>query len=202
MSLVIPPGFASAALVFNSSQGTQPFVTTIGVDVSDAGGDYVAVADKVMSDYGLAFNNQWSSSLVLDRCTLTVGADGPSGSVDSTLSPIPSTRSGAFPPVAMAAIARKVTNRLGRQGRGRMFLPAVLSESEVDEDGSIINTRRTSLTQQLNLFHELLTDSEGLYPFTTMPVLLHGPSVVLNPPDPIVGFALSDTVGWIRGRIR
>lgn len=202
MSLVIPPGYASAALVFNSSQGTQPFVTTIGVDVSDAGGDYVAVADKVMADYAAAFNNQWSQALVLDRVTLTVGADGPSGSVDSTLAPIPSTRSGSFPPVAMSAIARKVTNRLGRQGRGRMFLPGVLSESEVDEDGSIINTRRTSLNTQLNTFYTLLIDSEGLYPFTTPPVLLHGPSVTLNPPDPIVGLVASDTVGWIRGRIR
>lgn len=202
MSLVVPPGFGSAALIFTGSPGTQPYVTTIGVGLQDAGGDYVEVANKVMSSYAVAFANQWSSNLILERCSLFVGADGPSGSVDSDIPPVNSTRTGTFPPTAQSCIVRKVTNRLGRPGRGRMFLPGVLSEAEVDENGGVVTARRNAINGLAANFLTNLINTSPTWEFALEPVVLHGPSVTLNPPDPITGLVCSNYVGWIRGRIR
>lgn len=202
MALAIPTGFGSAALVFTGAAGTQPYVTTIGVDLSAAGGNFVAAANKVMVNYGTAFANQWSAALTLDHVTLSVGQDGPGGSVDSDAQPIGSSRTGAFPPTALACIARKITNELGRRGRGRMFLPGILSENEVDEDGSVTPARRTAVNTLLtNFVAQLNDDLEG---FALPPVLLHSAPPVgpVEAPSPITRMTVSDTVGWIRGRIR
>lgn len=200
MSLVIPPGFGSAALTFTGTPGTQPYITTIGIDLSNWGGDFVEAANNVMAGYAVGFQNQWSSALVLEKVTLSVGQDGPGGSVDSDLEPIPSTRTGQFPPTAMSAIARKVTNELGRRGRGRMFLPGVISENEVDEAGKIAPARIAAINGYLQTFYDYVVVGDPA-PATPM-VLLHGPSVTAQPPTPLTGFVCSQTVGWIRGRIR
>lgn len=202
MSLVIPPGYGSAAFVLTGAPGTQPYVTTIGLDLSNAGGAWVDAANQAFAAYDVAFKSETSSALTLDHVTLTVGSDGPGGSVDSVNAPSPGTRNGNFPPTALSCIARKTTNELGRRGRGRMFIPGILSESEVDEDGSIVSARRTAVNAALALFFDEL--SAPTYPggISLPPVLLHGPSSSPIPPTPITGLTVSDTVGWIRGRIR
>lgn len=200
MSLVVPPGYGLAAITFTSEVGTPPLVTTLGIDLSAAGGDFVAAANTVFTAYRDAFTNEWSTSLTLDRVTLHVGSDGPSGSVDSTISPATSTRTGAFPPVAMAVIARKQTAQLGRQGRGRMYLPGVASENEVDETGEVVAARRTALDAALQEFYDYLTPGTANQLVDVPPVLLH--SVGTVPPSPITGFSCAPVVGWIRGRLR
>lgn len=200
MSLVVPPGYGLAAITFSSEVGTPPLVTTLGIDLSAAGGDFVAAANTVFTAYRDAFTNEWSSTMTLDRVTLHVGSDGPSGSVDSNVSPATSSRTGSFPPAAMSVIARKQTAELGRQGRGRMYLPGVASEGEVDETGEVVAARRTAIDACLADFYDLLTPLQpGPLP-STPPVLLHSDGTVL--PSPITGFQCAPLVGWIRGRLR
>lgn len=196
MSLVIPPGYGSAALVFTSQSGTPEFVTTIGVDLSAFAGDYVEAANRIKAAYGFAFASATDSSLSLDRCTLAVGQDGPGGSVDSDSAPVPMTRTGDAAPMAMSAIARKVTNVFGRRGRGRMFLPGVLRGNEVTEDGIIYGERQTALQAAADFFFDELNEELQALP----PVLLH--STAPADPSPITGLAIQPLVGWIRGRIR
>lgn len=200
MSLVIPPGFASAAWVFTGPVGTQPFVTTCGVDISAFGGDFAAAADACMKAYKGALLVITSNQLYLDHVTLSVGSDGPGGSVDSTEAGANGTVSATPGPIAMAAIGRKVTNVLGRRGRGRMFLPGSCTEAGVDPDGSLTTAHRNSINTALAGFQTALeTGLAGTTPVFP-PVLLHsagGPA-----PTPVTGFACSDLVGWIRGRIR
>lgn len=200
MSLVIPPGYASAAFVLTGAVGTQPYVTTIGLDIRDAGGDFVAVADQSFSAYHTAIMAETSNQLTLDRVTLSVGQDGPGGSVDSTLAPVAGSKTGQYPPTACSLIARKSTNELGRRGRGRMFIPGVLGEADIDQDGTVQAGRRTALNTALNLFLNMLGPSGPTS--IAIPVLLHGPSVTPIPPTPISGLTCSDLVGWVRGRIR
>lgn len=202
MSLVIPPGFGSAAFVLTGAPGTQPYVTTIGVDLSAAGGDWTLAADSAFNAYDFAFKSQMSSALTLDHVTLSVGSDGPGGSVDSTWAPSSGTRTGNFPPTAMSAICRKSTNVLGRRGRGRMFVPGIISENEVDEDGTIVTARRAAINTALGDFFTALTEGADISAIPLPPVLLHGPGAGALPPTPITGLTVSDTVGWIRGRIR
>ena len=198
MSLVIPVGFASAAFVFTSSTGTAPFVTTLGVDITAAGGDFVTVANDLKSRYAGNLSALHSNALTLDRVTLSIGQDGPGGSVDSDTPPSAMTGAGAAGPMAMAVIVRKVTNSLGRSGRGRMFLPGSAYETSVDPDGSVTPAYRATINTALQAFYDDLVNDIGI---NTPPVLLHGPTGPATP-TPITNLVASDLVGWIRGRIR
>lgn len=198
MSLVIPPGYGNAAFTFTGSPGTQPYITTLGVDISEYGGNHVAVANILMAGFHNVFETEITSQLTLDRVTLTVGQDGPGGSVDSDLAPFAFTRSGDFPPTAMSCIVRKVTNDLGRRGRGRMFVPGIISENEVAQDGSIVTARANAVNGLFDTLYDALTDETG--GGALQPVLFHSSAPTM--PTPITAFAVSDLVGWIRGRIR
>lgn len=199
MSLIVPPGFGNAAFVFTSSTGTPPIVTTLGIDMSAAGGDFVGVADLLFASYAVNIGPETDTSLTLDRVNLTVGDDGPSGSVDSTMTPTAGTRSGTGPPVSMAVIVRKVTADVGRRGRGRMFLPGLLTTTNVDENGIVASGRRTEIITAVGAFLSDISDV-GASPAPVEPVLLH--SSAPADPTPIVNIAISPLVGWIRGRIR
>ena len=206
MTLIIPPGFGSAAIEIEGAAGTPTHVTTIGVDLSEAGGDFVAAANNVFQAYVTAFAARTANNLVISRCTLAVGSDGPGGSVTSSLDSMPGTLSGTFEAIAMAPIARKITNELGRRGRGRMFLPGMLSSSWTDQNGRIPNANVVTLQAACDLFYEALSTGE-LTPTPpqietppTPPVLLH--STPPSTPTPMSGFVVQPIVGWIRGRIR
>lgn len=198
VSLVIPPGYANAAFIFTGSVGTQPYITTLGVDISDWGGDHVAVANTLKLTFATAFETEMSSALTLDRVTLAVGQDGPGGSVDSDTAPDSFSRSGQFPPTAMSCIVRKVTNELGRRGRGRMFIPGIVSENEVGEDGAINPARMFAIGTVLQGWYNTLTYEATEQ--SLQPVLFHASAPTM--PTPITAFGVSPLVGWVRGRIR
>ena len=199
MPLIIPPGFCQASFVLTGAVGTQPYVTTLGVDTSGYGGDFVAAANYLGSAYATAFAPMTNQDLQLDRVTLFVGSDGSSGSVDSTTSPYPMASAASMGPTAMSVIARKNTNDIGRRGRGRMFLPGSAAEGEVTESGSLTTTFTEGVNDILVTFYELLAtpvDPEDALP----PVLFHGSAPA--DPTPILGFSAAPLVGWIGGRIR
>lgn len=197
MALVIPTGFGSAAFIFTTTAGTGPFVTTIGVDIGSLGGSFVNAANAIKSSFTSAFGSQLASQLTLDRVTLAVGQDGPGGSVDSDTAPAAMTGSASGQSaMAVAAIMRKVTNELGRSGRGRMFLPGSLNESDVEPNGSISPARRTALNTAGASFLTLL-EGGG-----TPAVLLHADTSGLDTPTPIEGLIVSNLIGLVRGRIR
>lgn len=200
MSLVIPPGFGLAAFILTGAVGTQPYVTTMGVSLGDAGGDFVGAANRAKEAYEETIMAETSNLLTLDRVTLSVGQDGPGGSVDSDTTPVAGSLTGSFPPTAQSAIGRKVTNILGRPGRGRMFLPGVLSENNVDQDGTVVAARRGQITVALQSFVDNLALGGSLEGVTLPPHLLHSDGMLV--PTPITSMVCSDLVGWIRGRIR
>lgn len=197
MSLNIPEGYGLAAWVFTSTSGTQPFVTTCGVSLNAFEEDYVAAANHCFNAYKDSLLAITDNDLTLSHVTLSVGADGPSGSVDSDVAPAPGGSSGTFAPVAMAPVIRKVTNTLGRSGRGRMFIPGVIQEAGADTDGRLTTLFRTQLqTAVSNLYLELDDSSAGAQPY-----LLHSDGITM-PPSFINSFLVTSQVGWIRGRIR
>lgn len=197
MSLIVPPGYGLAAMVYTGAVGTQPYVTTCGFVLQLGQATAAEAADQIMTAWGTYVMPETTSLLTLDRVQLYVGDDGPSGSVDSTAAAIPGGRAGTYPPTAQSAIIRKVTSDLGRRGRGRMFLPGVLTEAEVDQDGTVVAARRTSLGLVMeNMRADFATAQAGVGAM----VLLHSQA----PADPslIEALPVSDLVGWIRGRIR
>lgn len=199
MTLIVPPGFANASYVFTSDTGTQPFVTTIGVDISAYSGDHVSAANACFTAWSSTMQSSTDSALTLDRVSLAIGQDGPSGSVDSDFSPSAMTRTANGVPMAGCAIARKVTSEIGRRGRGRMFLPGSLNNGEVDEGGNVSSARVTSLNTALDAFYDALV--AGPVTFDPVPPYLFH-SQAPTDPTPIEGLAVAQLMGWIRGRIR
>ncbi len=197
MPLIIPPGYGQAAFIFSGAVGTPPYVTTLGVDLGAVGGDFVGAANSLKAAWCADLvANQWDQ-LALQMVSLQVGQDGGSGSVSSTSAPCPGTNNGTMAPLAMAVIARKVTNDLGRKGRGRMFIPASVAESDVDAGGNVSASLQTIWNNDLETFR-LSLENGLLGSLETPPVLLHnGPEL----PTPIVGFQIAQKVGWIRDRI-
>lgn len=200
MSVVIPPGFGLAAFTLTGPNGTQPFVTTIGLDLSAAGGDFVEAANSAFAAYAEAIMPDTSDALTLERVVLTVGQDGPGGSVDSTLPAVQGNNAGSIAPLAMSVIGRKTTAMLGRGSRGRMFLPGSVDEAGVDEGGYLTTAVQDGWSVNLQGFASLLREA------TTTPSTIALPPVLLHStpttPTPIEGISCAPQVGWIRKRIR
>lgn len=200
MSIVIPVGYGQASFIHTSNEGTAPFVCTLGLNLGDAGGDFVNAANQAAAIWNLNIMPLMDSNITFERVSLLIGADGPSGSVDSTAPGGPGGRSIEGLPWSLSAIARKQTTDLGRAGRGRMFIPGVVAPSEVNQAGGISNTRRTAIQTGLTSFYDDLVAGDEIGP-SLPPVLFHNAGVMPSP-TAITGFSLAPLVGWIRKRIR
>lgn len=200
MAQIIPSDFGSAALVFDSSAGTQPFITTLGINLSNADGDYVGAANNVKGAYATAFSTSWTNDLTLTKCILSVGSDGDGyPTVDSDTPAVPGTGSGDYLPLSNCLLVNKRTAVLGRKGRGRFFLPGLLKDNMVDVSGRVGQTTIEAYDEVLEEFMSLLLTSGGLG-VDTSPVLLH--SVQFPVPTPITSFVCAPLIGTIRKRIR
>jgi len=188
VSLIIPPGFGNAAFVFTSTTGTPPIVTTLGVDLSAAGGDFVEAADVAMSAYASWLLPETDTSLTLDHVNLAVGDDGPGGSVDSSLAPQPGTRSGTGSPVSMSTIVRKVTNDIGRRGRGRFYVPA-LSLAQIDgAGGTVVSAGAIALRDAAATLVANLENLPGTEEYSTLvAVMSAGSATAVRPSEVRVG---------------
>jgi hypothetical protein len=201
MTLVIPPGFGSAAFVLEGGVGTQPFITTLGVDLTDAGGDYVLAADTLFSAYAAAFIESTSNVLTLARVILSVGQDGgDQPTVESSLPPAAGEASGDFAPLSVAMLLNKKTSFLGRKGRGRMFIPGVIKDNMVDISGRVGTSTIDAFEPILDLFLAALADP-GVEGIPSLPaVLLH--STATPPPTPIDSLTVNGVVGTMARRIK
>lgn len=200
MSLEVPTGYGLASIILEGPDGTQPYVTTIGVGLALELSP-VQVANHVLWSYYDAFSDLTNDALRIDRVSLYVGdSTGPSGSVDSTQDGGPGLRSGEMAPTAMSLILRKQTEGLGRQGRGRMFIPGVLADGDVTAAGRIEEASVDIFVAACaNFYLNLL--GLGDEPEVVAPYLLHSEGSGVAP-TLIESFGISPLVGWIRGRIR
>lgn len=206
MSVTIPPGFASAAIEVLGSAGTAPYITTFGVDTSEAGGDFLKVANECFDCYASNWQLVTSDQLTINRCILSVGQDGGEApSVISDLSSRVGNRSGASEHIGTALLINKNTATLGRRGRGRMFIPGVLADSQVSLEGRL-NASQIDLFQEIadQFGQQLQNGVPGTSIDDWIPlqgVLLHGPVDGIDP-SPITSFPVQSKVGMLRRRLR
>lgn len=200
MALVIPPLYNQAAITLVGPDGTAPYVTTIGVQQSDLVVDPVSIANAVFLAYANNLKDVTNTSMTVQKVSLTIGADGPTGSVDSDLAPIACTGGAQAGPSAMSVIARKQTGQFGRSGRGRMFLPGVNLEAGILPNGGLTTEYRDQVNTRLQAFFDDLS-AGTLGSGELIPVLFHGEESALEP-TVITSLVASSLVGWIRGRIR
>lgn len=204
MALVIPPGYGQASIVWTGPLGTAPYVTTIGISLAGSEGDYVGAANLVFDAYYAAFGSTTNDALTLSRVTLLVGEAEGNGSVDSTNAPAQGGNGSSMAPIAMAPILRKQTSGLGRSGRGRMFLPGAVGETDVDDNGQLSSGFLSGLgTAAVQFLTDLQTGEVGAATYApATPFLLHSSDSPDQTPNAIQNLVAVPTVGWIRKRLR
>ena len=199
MARIIPDGFGEVAWVLTSAQGTDPFVTTMGVQlINGIPENYVDFANKAFTAYADTMLTKTTDALTLDRVELSVGlGNEKTGSVLSDLPSEQGTVGAQMAPIGMAAIGRKNSATLGRKGRGRCFFPGVLTSDDVSLGGSLEPTARAALSTEFNQLLDIL-DAGG--DSLAMPTyILHTDPTEI--PTLITGGSIAPVVGWIRKRV-
>lgn len=196
----IPVGYAQAAMEYTGAVGTEPYVTTFGVDTRGLDLDSLqTLADDLFRLWSNAWIDYTSAALTFQRVRLTVNLAGEVGSVLSTNGAQVGEATGSDRvPTAMSLICTKQSANLGRRNRGRSFIPGVLTEGAVDQSGNILEgTRETYVGVWTNFIEAVSTASPEFD--TTHMVILHADGGV---PSQVLTGNCASKVGWIRKRIR
>lgn len=99
-------------------------------------------------------------------------------------------------PPSVCALVRKNTDVLGRQGRGRMYLPWFIDETNVGEAGDISSTTTSALQSALNAFY---ADCEAA---DCDLEIMHPTTANLTHPTKITSFTVESVVATQRRRQR
>lgn len=204
MTLVIPPGFAQAAVELRNDFDPESWFVTLGVDISDAAGDHVAAATNVAQSFEGAFQLGFLSNLVtVVGVDLRVGQDGGPPLYVRVNRGNKGNSSAEKLPQNCALLIRKGTARAGRTGRGRMYLPGVLDEGQVSQVGILSPTQATACQGRVDTFLANLADGFlGANPLTPM-VLLHNDGVPGGTtPDPVISLTIDTKIATQRRRLR
>ena len=203
MPLVIPPGFAQAAMVFDLQDDPQPIIVTIGLDLAGGITDFLLAA----ADVGAAWSDVGGTSLqglmcgayTLRSVRLAVGQDGGPPLVVEAPIGLPGGHSEACLVQNTALLIRKRSALAGREHRGRMFVPGI-SELNVGSNGTIGATTVTAYQTRANNFLNKLRDAGTI----DNAVILHTSPQIGGAPPPtvITNLVVDSTVATQRRRLR
>lgn len=178
MTLLIPPGYAQASLRLDLAGDPDPMYITFGIDIGDAGGDLASVVDAIYDAGEAVIPTILSSAYVSPGVQLAVGQDG-GGALTGYFAfdeLIEGADTGTSCPQNTSYLIQKRTGRLGRSGRGRMFVPGVV-EGMVGPTGLITDAQREAVTNGWQTFLDSLALGTPSIPM----VLLHAESLDLVP---------------------
>jgi hypothetical protein len=202
MALFIPTGFGQATFVMAAAGDPDSYVCTLGVDLSDVGGDNDAATLALGTAWATWIVAGQSNVLTFTAVELAVGQDGgPPLVVRRNFGEVGGL-SGDFLPQNSAVLVSKNTAQAGRRGRGRNYIPLFVQSSQVDNIGIIETSVVTGLQDQLDSFWTDLHD--GAPPLVAVPpVLLHGAALgPVDEPTPITSFSVERTIATQRRRLR
>jgi hypothetical protein len=178
---IIPPGYASISVELHHTLQSRSAFLTWGCRI-DGGLDVALVALNTytaVTEAGAGkFLSGLDSSVTVPTCTAHIGQDGGD--------PLVFQASGAgvggvaltSPPANVALLCRKRTNRGGRRGRGRIYLPWYTNQTQVDEAGKVsAGTVTATQSAMVNLLTKLTTNNVPM-------VVLHSPSSPNNKKGP------------------
>lgn len=198
MTARIPPGFAEVSVPFKHVNNSRSAYITFGVDrlaSPEAGVDF---ANGIFTALASSLFVSIDSEVTCGPVYVLVGQDGPADSpYTGTLSQnggrgLISTNS------AVAVMFEKATDRPGRRGRGRFYVPWLLADTDVDEVGNVL----PSFKVQLDLMGQAILDSLVVPALAAPMVLLHSPPIPAGVvPDPVVGLTCDPIIGIQRRRL-
>lgn len=198
--MIIPPGYASCLLPVKHSGLSRSAAVTWGVDMNGQGGS-VGLANKIQGDFTGEFANRFTTEITLGPLRLSVGQDGGEPLTYIAGGTTAGSASNQTLPPNCSLILNKGTNRGGRRGRGRMFIPWVLDETSVDEAGIINPTMMGIFATAATDFLNQLSSDLGPTLATPMVVLHSEGSSAPGSPSLVVSLTPSNLIGSQRRRL-
>lgn len=135
--MIIPVNWANWIMRYSFEGDAEPMITTMGVNVSTWGGDYVEGLEWLSDLWLAAIVSSLSETVTSGPYSLAVGQDGG----DPITYEYPATNAGdesGFPMWPNSAVLiRKDTASGGRRNRGRMYVPGFGLRSLVTPAGLI-----------------------------------------------------------------
>lgn len=202
MTLVIPPGFAEAAMELRNSGDPDPWYCTWGIDLSDVGGDYVSAGGNCIEAWTAGFEPSLRTTTTTMGVRLTIGQDGGDNLIVFVPSGLNGTSTDDKLPQNCALLVAKNSGIGGRKNRGRFFIPGILAESSVNDVGVIGSGTVTSFQGFADNMLTDLTAGVGGNPSVPMYILHNdtGPSTIA--PTAVSSLSVSATISTQRRRLR
>lgn len=193
MAIIIPPNFAQITINMTSQAAFQSGNGATVFGIGCPGNDIVAATNLVAASWEQYVLPGMDSSIFLQSVR----------GITSLLSheeivALPGGRSGTTPPPNVATLVRKATVGRGRRNQGRMYLPGMVQQGEVAEDGTIQTTRLTALQTLVTQFlGQMNTQGTPMY-------VLHNEDGISTPPPPtgVNGLVVEQRVASQRRRLR
>jgi hypothetical protein len=212
MALQIPAGFAHASINYRFLEDLEEAMVTIGIDMTLWAGTDFAAADFTHDSWVTAWQTTTSNVVDITGVTLRVGTGAGDPLVFEHNEIDTGTVSFAMVPRNTAALVQKRTAIGGRRGRGRMFIPGVAREDQIDQAGNFLPTFTTFLTERIVAFRDAMaagnlglvllhndTEVVGYSSTTGKPV--YGP-IVPPAPTPITSLTVAPKAATQRRRMR
>lgn len=202
MALIIPEGFAQITLPIRHVSQSREAVITFGVEwgaVLDLPGE----CDDIMQTWIDNFGTKVDEGCIQGPVRAAVGTgSGENLAIEGSLTyGSPGTASKV--PSNVALLIRKITGRGGRRGRGRLYVPWLLNDSDVDDVGNISGTERASCQAAADAWLADLAAAAPAGPNAPMYVLhSSGGSTSPGSPNEVTGLVVDGLVATQRRRLR
>jgi hypothetical protein len=198
MSAHIPPGFAEVSIPFLHTGNARQAFITFGVNVESAAVTGILLADAIGGVFTDEFGPSIDTEVVIGPVYLVVGQDGPADLPFSGAFTEAGGRSMAADNSAVALMFDKHTDRPGRRGRGRFYVPWMLADTDVDENGRVL----TAFIESFDVIGLALLDALADPALDAPMVLLHGTPIPAGVvPDPVVALTADPIIGIQKRRL-
>lgn len=155
----MPPRYDDGLALLTSeivhTSSSRAAVLTYAVQYEDTTPTAPQIAELFQVGFRVAMFHAFDTSCLLTKTTCLLGlGDAGFTTGESTEGPTAGTHAMSSLPPNCAAVVKKLTGVGGREGRGRFYLPWVLSESAVDEAGNFGGADLTDLQGYLDDWQE------------------------------------------------
>ena len=204
MSLIIPAGFAQASVILRNDGDPDPWSVTFGVTVDQPLSELPEKALCIAAAFRDSFLVSMNAATVLERVHMAVGTGSSDHYIYERTFGFPGSGATEKLPQNCALLVRKRSALTGRQGRGRMYIPNVLSDSVVNSVGVIQPSSVDAFQDVADLFLDALANPTEPFAIASPMVLLHSTpkSGTLPEPNSVTSLTIDSTISTQRRRLR
>lgn len=190
------PGYADVSVGYTQTGLIRPAYLTFGVDPTDTNPALVGASILTAVTAAGSLNSVMDATATLTRIRVSLGTDGGEDLVSDTSHTTAGGSIMSTLPPNCAVLVHKRTARGGRRGRGRLFIPWCVNETDVDEAGIILAAKVTSLQTAMAAFLTALSTN------TVPMVVLHNAGLTApGPPDLVTSMTVDRLISTQRRRL-